>query len=485
MTHSKFQIDLKQIKFPNELVYFESPKANTVLILNPEVGTFRSVNNSDFTCLKKLMLNQELEVNEILVSMLSQLIVHKILYYGNFKPIIDDKSPIVPRSVYWETTHGCTLRCVYCYMNADTVRPGELSQDEAIELIDQISELGSKRLVFTGGEAMIRKDLFDLAAHAKRLGLKTELITNATLIKDLNAAKQIKECFDKVIVSLDGCAAHNDVHRGSGSFEFITHGLRMLNDAGVFPLLNSVVSDANIDHVDELFDFVEDNFSVESHRAMSLSKLGRGHDVEHELNWQNHLKLHNLRIERVLAKLDASPELLIPNLYLKDFKPAKNCGMGSGEIYIDSQGRVYPCKLVTTASWYSGSVKETSLKSILSSAEMVRARDISVEEIKGCRSCIIRRLCGGGCRGNHMGISGDALSNDPEFCWQLRHQMITQLWIASGHLEAPRDDLSILPKLLKTDEIWVPEIGSALPNSVLSSITRHLSTLSRDELSVM
>lgn len=484
---SSARLDLNQLRIPEELMFFEAPASNVFLILNPEIGTFITLPQNEFIPFQNLAQNREvvMATNDLAQVMqpLVRLILRKVVYYGSYKPTLNETVGTVPKSVYWETTHGCSLRCVYCYMSADTVRPGELTTDEAKNVIGQMAELGVKRLVFTGGEALIRKDIYTLGTHAKERGLTTEVITNATLINTLEVARQVKACFDYVITSLDGaCPEHNDVHRGKGSFELIKRGLKLLNEVGVEPSINSVVSDANVDYTEELLEFVHETFKVRAHRLMHISKLGRGDETERDMNWENYKKLHDATLARARRLRDYKPEVIAKSLSKNDLMPRKNCGMGSGEIYIDSQGNVYPCKLVTTRDWYSGNVRQASLAEILSASPLQKARDLSVSDIKGCRSCIIRRLCGGGCRGNHLGGSGDALTNDPQFCWTLRHRMISQLWTVEGQMEVLNEKSAYVPRRLNDGQVWQPEIGTALPDYEMAIVIGHLQRLQDSEL---
>lgn len=81
-----------------------------------------------------------------------------------------------------------------------------------------------------------------------------------------------------------------------------------------------------------------------------------------------------------------------------------------------------------------------------------------------------------------MGYTGDPLVNSPEFCWVLRHQMITNLWSSEGYPNALSDAESVVPISLRTGQVWQPELGTALPDRALSVITRHLSALHDNEL---
>ncbi|MGL5076100.1 MAG: SPASM domain-containing protein, partial [Waterburya sp.] len=212
----------------------------------------------------------------------------------------------------------------------------------------------------------------------------------------------------------------------------------------------------------------------------SVGLIGRGSSCNLPYNWDTYKQTFG-SISKSLAATDHITRTLSKSMA----KPAKNCGMGSGEIYVNSVGKVYPCKLVTTESWYSGDVKEQPLVEILKAEALQKARDLSVKDRRGCRTCMIRRLCGGGCRGIHMGHSGDAEVNDPQFCWVLRHQMITSLWAKEGITQALSEPESVVPQLFSTGEVWKPEIGTALPEPELAIITQHIQSLEENSLPLL
>jgi radical SAM protein with 4Fe4S-binding SPASM domain len=464
------------LRFPHELVWFEASEIGYCLALNPELGTFSSLTQPDFLEFRKfIMAPQHIQPNLLSITLkenLAQLIIRQVIYYGNYTPQIDEAVPHVPDFVYWETSFGCNLRCVYCYMSAAKPKPDELTTEEALEMISEMADIGVRCLVFTGGEPLLRKDIWQLAKYAKSQSLVTQVITNATLIKSIEIAERVRDCFDHVTTSLDGaCPEHNDLHRGKGSFRSIVRGIQSLNQVGIKPIINSAISNYNVAHVTELLDFVEQNFEVKSHRTMPISKIGRGHETEYDLeDWENYKRLHDATTKKLFENVRSRPEVLMQEFRRDNFLPRKNCGMGSGEIYIDSKGNVYPCKLVTIPEWYSGNIRETSLTQILDASPLRKSRNLSVTGIAGCRTCMIRRLCGGGCRGNHLGISGDVLKNNPGFCWTLRHRMVASLWMAENKQQALLDSSAFVPRVVATGEVWKPEIGSALPKQEIITL---------------
>jgi radical SAM protein with 4Fe4S-binding SPASM domain len=474
-------LDLSQVRIPQDLIGFRSSDGQHVLLLNPHLGSYTRVDPATADCLGHALRagsNLNVALKEIHLDALRKLILRRIVYYGEYDARIELPVNPIPQILYWETTHGCTLRCDYCYMSADTALPNELGTDEALDMIRQAAELGMQRIVFTGGEAMMRRDLLQLAAFAKSQGLETEIITNATLIDSPEDALALSHVIDHVITSLDGAdSQHNDVHRGLGSFDRIVKGIKNLNAIGIKPLLNSTISALNVNGVSELIKFTKESIQISKLRLINVAMLGRGHDGTVPYEWDTYAATHEAMINEPGVVDHVRPQEVRKSVSLR-----RNCGMGSGEIYIDAKGDLFPCKLVTTPEWRAGNIRETSLTELVQRSPIAKAREMRVEDRVGCRTCMIRRLCGGGCRGMHSGGSGSAETNDPQFCWVLRHQMVSTLWTAEGLAHILSDDAAFVPIELSTQRVWVPELGSALPDKVLLPVIRHLETLAANEL---
>ena len=166
----------------------------------------------------------------------------------------EDKKPIV----VWNMTRECNLRCRHCYATAKT-KPdeGELTTKEAENLIDDLAEFGAPVLLFSGGEPLIREDLFHLGKLAVDRGIRTVISTNGTLITK-PMAKKIKEAgFSYVGVSLDGMEATNDEFRGKkGAFRDALAGIQNCTEAEVRVGLRFTINKHNHQDLDEIFDLL-------------------------------------------------------------------------------------------------------------------------------------------------------------------------------------------------------------------------------------
>ena len=146
-------------------------------------------------------------------------------------PRRDPPGPVV----IWNLIRRCNLTCMHCYsISTDIDFPGELSTAEVFGVMDDLKSFRVPALILSGGEPLLRKDLFQIAARAKSLGFYTALSTNGTLI-DQPLAMRIRDAgFDYVGISLDGLQhAHDRFRRKEGAFEKSLGALRLCRDMGV------------------------------------------------------------------------------------------------------------------------------------------------------------------------------------------------------------------------------------------------------------
>ena len=428
---------------PNDLMSFRS--GDSWLVTNPGLASWILMSDWEYEVLIRRMhqwpsnrvvpaLVARFDESESLArlrleKLLARCVLRWILYLPENVPEVGNPQPQL-RTVYYAITEGCNLRCPYCYASAVRPRSDELSTDESLQLVDEIAALGAQELIFTGGEPMLRRDLFDVAARSRRQGLRTNIITNGTVIKTSEIAQQMAEIFDVVTVSIDGgSAAVHERTRGRGTFRVVRRALQLLNDAGVAPKINHVVGPNNVDHLEETLGFLS-HFRISQFRMLNHGPLGRGLQDGQDLDWLDYLKTHRFAATHsaALRVLTDGPRLPQPGTV------RGNCGLGGSEIYVDSRGNVYPCKLITTMRQCAGNLRAQSLRQLYAEPALAELRDVSVERLGACASCYVRGVCGGGCRAFHAGYSGDLRRNSETFCQTLRHMVVTQMWLASGLL---------------------------------------------------
>jgi len=195
-----------------------------------------------------------------------------------------DKKPVV----VWNVGQRCNLRCIHCYSHSkDREYGGELSTEEGISLIDDLADFGAPVILFSGGEPLMRKDIFQLARHAAEKGMRAVISTNGTLITG-EVAKILKSIgLSYVGVSLDGMMETNDRFRGvEGAFNAAITGIRNCEEAGVKVGLRFTLNKRNAHDVPGIFKLLEEE-NIPRVCFYHLVYAGRGsrlvkEDLSHE-----------------------------------------------------------------------------------------------------------------------------------------------------------------------------------------------------------
>lgn len=446
-----------QIEVPKDLTYFTHD--DKFLVVNPEAGARCVLDAAQFRVLDALARPGEdgepvpLEASDFTDRTIAKLILNWLVYLDGNRPRVRiGEAPLT--IAYYAITDGCNLRCPYCYASSEKCLPGELNTAESLDLVSQVAELGSQTLVFTGGEPMLRKDLFQIVEHSNACGLRSNIITNATMIRTPQQAERFAELFNAVTISVDGGTAEShDRTRGKGAFAKTYKALQMLNAVGVKPAINHIVTSDNIDELESFGEFIQ-GIEVNSVRLMTHNDLGRGADDNYDFGWTDHLRVQQIVwTSPVAGNLKPDGPRPVTPCSVKG-----NCGMGGNEIYINSLGDVYPCKLITEDEHFAGNIRRQRLAEIYASPVLTAMRRSTVyggEFHEDCQKCYIKASCGGGCRAAHMSESNDLKSNSRHFCRILRHGVTTQLWAEAGvsKLELAANDQEMThPRLVGSGE---------------------------------
>ncbi len=327
-----------------------------------------------------------------------------------------------PLVVIWEVTRACQLACLHCRAEAIPERnPDELSYKEGIDLIDQVAEMGSPVFVFTGGDPLMRSDLFDLADHAVKKGVRASVSPSATpLVTKENMRKAKEVGLWKWAFSLDGSTAEiHDRFRGtSGSFDLTMQSLEYLKELEMPIQLNTTVSQYNMDDLENIARIVEEMnatmwsvfFMVPTGRA-NLDDVLSPSQHEKVLRWLAQLS----RKVPYAIKTTAAQHYrrILIQLYGESAVSEVSLGVndGKGFVFISHTGDVYPSGFLPVKA---GNIREKSLKEIYRESPVFKAlRDSSM--LKGkCGWCEYKEICGGS-RARAFGITGDYLESEP-FC---------------------------------------------------------------------
>ncbi|MEO3928211.1 PqqD family peptide modification chaperone [Micromonosporaceae bacterium B7E4] len=277
---------------------------------------------------------------------------------------------------------------------------GELEPAESLDLVDQIAELGAELLILTGGEPMLRRDLFDVADLARSRGLRVNLVTTGSRIRDAGTARRIADTFASITVSLDGGGPElPGTTPGEGTLARTVRGLALLNAAGVRPAIDHVVSPENIAALDDLMAFL-DGIEFSRVRMMSHTAVDRGGSDGPHLGWEYLGGEHQLAARRFGWTSPVARKVLSQGPRAHSSCPVQaDCGLRGIDIHVDPRGDVYPRESVPGPPHPAGNLRSQPLHEMF--APPVRADpsdDPSPDDVTeggepaDCRRCHLHRL---------------------------------------------------------------------------------------------
>lgn len=319
--------------------------------------------------------------------------------------------------ISWNTTRACNLSCVHCYRDAGAAETGELTTAEGKKLLDEIARAGFKIMVFSGGEPLIRPDIYELIGHARKLGLRPVLGTNGILITPETAARLKEAGAACAGISLDSRDREkHDWFRGyEGAWEETMKGIAACREAGLPFQLHTTVMNWNEDEVTAITDLAVELGAV-AHHIFFLVPTGRGKDIaETTLKTQQYEAL----LERILAKQAEVPIELKPTCAPQFMRIArqkgipmrfsKGCLAGTSYCVILPNGDVHPCPYLPLKA---GNVREAPFDAIWRDSALFH--ELRHQPLKGgCGRCGYGDICGG-CRARAYYYSdGDYLAEEP------------------------------------------------------------------------
>jgi AdoMet-dependent heme synthase len=333
-----------------------------------------------------------------------------------------------PGHPVWEVTSACNLKCIHCHAISSKPSVSELTTDEGKRLIDDLAEIsGFRTLIYTGGEPLVRHDIFELLQHSKKAGFSNILATNGTLIDEEMAYKLKEHGVVCNAISLDAANPdiHNFIRNKQGAFDLVLRAIEATKKAGILLQINSTAMEYNISCLPELIDFV-DKQQASIMLMYQLVAVGRGEKIKNATL----KKSANSNLCNMISHKQANVKTIIEPVagpqywpYILEKKGAQNnilldiaekvfhgCAAGRGFAYIKSNGDVWPCPFVEITA---GNVRRKTFKEIYENADCFKNLRIRETTLKGaCGDCKYKKICGG-CRGRALAYTGDYLAEDP------------------------------------------------------------------------
>ena len=333
-----------------------------------------------------------------------------------------------PAHPVWEMTTACNLHCIHCHTSAGKRAADELSTAEAKRMLAELATVRDFRMMaFTGGEPLVRPDLFELLAYSQALGFTNTMATNATLI-DREAARDLRQRGLVIAaVSLDGydAASHDRIRGSPGAFDAAVAGMRALTGAGILLHVNITAMQYNMEQMEQMVQLVEE-LDAGILLFYQLVPVGRGRKIG-----QAALDLGaNERLIRFMAAAQQQAGAIMEPVAGPQYWPFliqragirsglrlrlaeqvfHGCSAGRGFWYIKPNGQVWPCPFLELPC---GDARQPGFTQALGQSPVFLDLQERESRLKGrCGECTYRRLCGG-CRGRAYAATGDYLAEDP------------------------------------------------------------------------
>ncbi len=363
-----------------------------------------------------------------------------------------DETPFL---AIWEVTQSCDLACKHCRAAAQPLpHPDELTHAEGKALIDQIAAMHIPIFVFTGGDPLKRKDVFELIRYAADKGVQVAVTPSATPLLTREAIFKMKEAgLVRLGISLDGSTPEiHDAFRGMpGAWARTIQAIEWANEAGIPIQVHSTISRHNVHDLDNLCNLFE-KLAIVMWNVFFLVPVGRGQLADllsgeefeqvfgkiyelsqrvsfqikttEAMHYRRYLLQHNLEERRMGHSHPHAPaQAYEPGAPTADAK-TRNMGWatrrvndGKGFMFISHVGHVYPSGFLPI---YAGNIRETPLAEIYREAPIFKSlRDTSQLEGK-CGVCEYKEICGGS-RARAYALTGDPLAQEPCCIYQPRN----------------------------------------------------------------
>lgn len=319
-----------------------------------------------------------------------------------------------PRYTVWELTLRCDQFCTHCGSRAGDPRDTELSTQEALDVVQQLADLGTRDVVLIGGEAYLHPGFLEIVRALKASGIQPLLTTGGMgitpqLVRDMRSAGIVQ-----VSVSIDGLEIAHDLIRGQkGSFQAALRALRILREEGLPSAANTNINRVNRYDLEPLFELLSEQ-GIDAWQVQITIPLGRAADRP-DMILQPYDLLHVLPAVAAIKKRAQERNILVmPGNNLGYFGPEEallrsmkkggcdhwsSCQAGKFILGIESDGAVKGCPSLQTDAYVGGNLTERTLRDIWENTpELAFTRNRTTDSLWGfCKTCMFAEVCMAGC----------------------------------------------------------------------------------------
>lgn len=335
-----------------------------------------------------------------------------------------------PITCVWEVTMGCNMRCGHCGSSCKEALPDELSTEEALQLCEELADLGIKWVTLSGGEPLTRKDILIIIRRLKEKGVAVNMITNGWLLNEETVLRLKESGISTVAVSIDGTGEIHDRIRVKGAFAHAKEAFAMLKKAGIRTGAITTITKQNIQILDELKEELI-RIGVDSWQVQIGLPMG---NLKERPDWV----LEPCGIQEIIDFCYATAkegrikifttdcigyytkkELEIKRLsYGTDrVSPWDGCNAGIRGLGVLHNGDVLGCTSVRDRQYVEGNIRQRSLRDIWEDENSFSwRRKMTKEKLLGaCGTCIYGSRCLGGCPNSRLTMNGK-MDSENQYC---------------------------------------------------------------------
>ena len=350
-------------------------------------------------------------------------------------------TPNTPLIVSFAVTKACNLRCLHCHVSAKEALTDELNLREAMHAIDEMANLGTEALIFSGGEPLLRKDfVLALAEYCVDLGIIPAMLSNGVLLSR-KVAWELKEAGIMAVgIPIDSIVpeSHDRLRNVPGTFDKALKAIRACKEADLEVVITTMALKDTFEEIPKRIEYLA-KLGIEQVAVYDLVPVGRGKDImDQAMNQTQRVQLikylQKMQEERdmvftmsggvpmfpeIVSEMHKHSDSKPRDLLLKQFWIHTPVGCHAGIVYFSLRpnGDVYPCTFLPIKV---GNTREQSLTDIWRNSKVLK--ELRERKLEGkCGECSFRGTCGG-CRGRAYACSGNYLETDPVCLQELMEQ---------------------------------------------------------------
>jgi AdoMet-dependent heme synthase len=332
-----------------------------------------------------------------------------------------------PQLIAWEVTRSCNFKCLHCRAGAqDKIYPNELATEQCYKLLDNIASFSKPIIILTGGEPMLREDIYDIARYGTRCGLRMVMAPCGMLVDDEAVGKMLDSGIQCISISLDGATAesHDGFRRVSGAFDCAMAAIETARRNNLSFQINTTITKHNLAELPDIMRLAEELGAV-TFNPFLLVPTGRGKGLagqaiapqqyEEVLRWLDQQR-SSAKIQLRVTCAPHYQRIIRQSFGGKDVAMGHGlggCMGGKNFAFISHVGKVQICGFLEIQAG-DLSKNDFDFKDIWENSSFLKeVRDI--DSYKGkCGYCEYRRVCGG-CRARAYAQTDDYLGSEP-FC---------------------------------------------------------------------